>query len=259
MTINETAYILGHEGLGDSITMIGAINFISKHYKTIYYLCKKNYEYNIKLLFDNKKVILIPYAHETQKIWVNECKNIIYNVYSNKEFDFFICGRWKKWFKSRITNPKILNYKINKNNSVLFNHIKLFYQDINLDLNIYYNYFDIKSSESSILLYNKIKDFKIIFCHTKSSVKTIILPEHITKYICLNDYIIICANENVYNKEHNLFELANKFINIPIRDYIDTIKNAYQIFLIDSCFSCITVPLSKTNKLATKNIEYVFR
>lgn len=78
-------------------------------------------------------------------------------------------------------------------------------------------------------------------------------------YINDNKYIIICANENVYNENQTYFEIANKFVNIPIQNYIDIIKNACEIFVIDSCFSCIVHPLSVLNKLNTKKIEYYHR
>jgi hypothetical protein len=108
-------------------------------------------------------------------------------------------------------------------------------------------------------LYEKIKHLNIVFCHTQSSTKTISLPENIKKYVYDDKYIIICANENAYNKNHSHFEIANKFINIPIAEYIDVIKNACEIFIIDSCFSCIVHPLSELNKLNTKKIKYHLR
>lgn len=130
---------------------------------------------------------------------------------------------------------------------------------MNLDLSIYYEYFDINSTKKSTTLYEKIKHLNIVFCHTQSSTKTISLPENIKKYLYDDKYIIICANENAYNENHSQFEIANKFINIPIAEYIDVIKNACEIFIIDSCFSCIVHPLSISNKLNTQKIEFYIR
>jgi len=236
--------------------MIGAINYLLLHYNNVYLLCKDKYESNVKLLINNKNVIIIPFDHINEE---SSCKNIITNVYSNDYTDVFICGVHKNYLKSKITNPSILNYNKNNKYNIKWEHIKTFYQDMNLDLSIYYEYFDINSTEKSIALYEKIKDINIIFCHTQSSTKTISLSENIKTYINDNKYIIICANENVYNKNHAHFEVANKFINIPVAEYIDVIKNACEIFIIDSCFSCIINPLSELNKLNTKKIKYDLR
>jgi len=256
MSQYNSAYILSHNGLGDNITMIGSINFLLLHYKTIYLLCKDKYESNVKLLINKPNVITIPFNHRSEN---SSCKNIIDNVYSNDYTDIFICGQHKNYLKSKITNPSILNYNKNNKFSIKWKHIIMFYEDMNLDLSIYYDYFDINSTEKSIALYEKIKDINIIFCHTQSSVKTIRLPENIKTYINDNKYIIICANQNVYDKNHAYFGVANNFVNIPVQNYIDVIKHACEIFVIDSCFSCIVHPLSVLNKLNTKKIEYYHR
>uniref|UniRef100_A0A6C0J7G1 Uncharacterized protein n=1 Tax=viral metagenome TaxID=1070528 RepID=A0A6C0J7G1_9ZZZZ len=252
----NSAYILSHNGLGDNITMIGSINFLLLHYTTIYLLCKDNYEPNVKLLINNPNVTIIPFNHKSE---LSSCKKIIDNVYSKDSTDIFICGIHKNYLKRKINNPSILNYNKNNKYSIKWEHINEFYKDMNLDLSIYYDYFDIISTEESITLYENIKELNIIFCHTQSSSKTIILPENIQMYINDNKYIIICANENVYNENQTYFEIANKFVNIPIQNYIDIIKNACEIFVIDSCFSCIVHPLSVLNKLNTKKIEYYHR
>jgi len=256
MSKYNSAYILSHNGLGDNITMIGSINFLLLHYTTVYFLCKDKYESNIKLLINKPNVITIPFDHRNEN---TSCKNIINTLYSNDYTDIFICGFHKYYLKSKITNPSILNYNKNNKYSIRWQHINGFYKDMNLDLNIYYDYFDIISSEKSITLYKKVKELNIIFCHTQSSTKIIGLPENIKKYINDDKYIIVCANKNVYDKNHHYYELANNFINIPVQEYIDVIKNACEIFLIDSCFSCIVYPLSILNKLNTQKIEYYIR
>ena len=40
ITKQKSAYFLSHNGLGDNITNIGAINFLLNYYETIYFLCK---------------------------------------------------------------------------------------------------------------------------------------------------------------------------------------------------------------------------
>ena len=57
----KSAFFLSHNGIGDNITNIGAINFLLQYYNSIYFLCKDIYEENVKLLFNNKKLITIPF------------------------------------------------------------------------------------------------------------------------------------------------------------------------------------------------------
>ena len=35
------AYLVSHNGLGDNLYMIGALNFIRQFYKNVFFLCKK--------------------------------------------------------------------------------------------------------------------------------------------------------------------------------------------------------------------------
>lgn len=258
MKLNK-AYFLGHNGLGDNITMIGAINFLLNYFKEIYMLCKNINQENIKLLFKNKPVIIIPFDENNE---YRECKRIINEVFNlDNSINIFISGFFHtSYLKSNINHPELLNYKLTNNKYVInYNNIISFYEDIGLNTNIYIDYFDIESSELSKYYYNMIKDYDIIFFHTKSSDRKINLNRIINQYINDDKIIIICANENIYPNNHNFFEIANKFINLNIIYYIDIIKNAKEIYCIDSCFSCIVLPLDTGKKLNANIVKIINR
>jgi hypothetical protein len=252
------AYFLSHNGLGDNITSIGAINFLLNYYDIIYFLCKNIHEKNVKLFFEKKSVIIIPFDHNNE---FNECKYILDNARKKDEnINIFICGCHKSYINSFITNIELLNYKkSNKNYTINYNFIENFYNDINLDLSIYYEYFDIESSDTSKKYYEDIKNYDIIFMHTKSSNSEILLDDIVNKYININSSIIICANKNFYKKDNLKYNIAEKYINILIAYYIDIIKNSISIYVVDSCFSCIVYPLLKTNRLKTSNVNIINR
>ena len=170
--------------------------------------------------------------------------------------DVFVSGFvYINYLKSKITHPELLKYVQNdKGYSVNYEHIRSFYNDIGLDLSIYFNYFDIVSNEISKKYYEEIQKYKIIFLHTKGSNREINLDNIINLYKNDDNYIIICANSNVYDYTNEKYNIVKNYINIPIVNYIDVIKNAEIINVIDSCFSCIVYPLSITNKLKTKNV-----
>jgi len=252
----KNAYFLSHNGLGDNITNIGAINFLLQYYENIYFLCKDIYNENVKLLFYNRSVITIPFNSNNE---LNECKQIIKNI--SQENDIFISGRvHKNYTKSRITHPELIKYiQGDKGYDIKYQHIRNFYYDIGLDLSIYYNYFNIESSDLSIYYYSQIKKYKIIFTHTKASNREINIDDIINKYKQDEEYIIICANKNVYEKTNEKYHLCEKYVNIYVAHYIDIIKNAHIIHVIDSCFSCIVLPLLKTNQINTTDCNIIDR
>jgi hypothetical protein len=254
----QTAYFLSHNGLGDNITSIGAINFLSNYFETIYFLCKNSYLSNVKLLLNQDCVKIIPFDAKNEFV---ECKNIITNAYNNDNtINIFICGFCHtRYLKSNITHNELINYVQNdKGYTIQYNHIKQFYYDIGLDLSIYYDYFNIPSSVTSNKYYDTLKNYNIIFLHTQSSIREIDLSNIINKYIDNSNYIIICANKNVYPPHHQHYQLSKTFVNIEVAYYIDVIKNAKEIHVIDSCFSCIVFPLYKTNKLDECDVVEIY-
>ena len=254
----ESAVVLSHNMLGDNITNIGSINFLTNYYNTIYFICKDVYFENVNLLFHNKiinkNIVLVPFKSDNEK---ENCKTIILDFMKNNLTDIFISGHdHTPYLKSRITHPKLLTYVQNDNGyTIEWKHIHDFYYDIGLDLSIYYNYFDIDSSKESKEYFENIKKYNIIFLHTKSSQQELSLKNIIDKYVNLEDSLIICANKNAYENTHNKYELANKYVNLLVPYYIDIIFNAFEIHVVDSCFSCIIHPLNITKKLKAHSVN----
>jgi hypothetical protein len=244
----HTAYFLAHNGLGDNITSIGAINFLSNYFETIYFLCKNIYANNVKLLLNQECVKIVPFDAKNE---FDECANIITNAYNNDNtINVFIAGCHKNYLISNITHCDLINYiQDDKGYTIPYDFIKSFYYDIGLDLSIYYDYFNISSSVTSIKYYEPIKNYNIIFLHTLSSTMKVDLSNIINKYIYDTSYIMICANTNVYPTDHEHYNISNTFVNIELAHYIDVIKNAKEIHIIDSCFSAMVHPLQKTNKI----------
>jgi hypothetical protein len=251
------AYFLSHNGLGDNITSISAVKYLLRYYNKIHFLCKDIYLKNVELLFLDLNVNIIAFDKNNEYY---ECEKIIKQKYNDKNIDIFICGCHKYYLHSKITNKLLLEYiPNNKNYKIKYNFIENFYKDINLDLSIYFEYFNIPITQNSVELYNIIKNYNIIFTHTKSSTKTINIDHLLKEYIDDDNTIIICANQNIYNMNHNKYSIAEKFVNLLVAYYINIILNANIIYVIDSCFSCIILPLKETNKLNAKIIDIIER
>jgi len=235
------AIFLSHNGLGDNITSISAINFLLNYYSKIYFLCKDKHANNCRLLYNNLNVEIVSFDSKRE---FQNCSEIIVPYYNNINVDILICGAHKNYLISKIKNNSFLNYKQDDGNyKIKYDFIRQFYWDINLDLSIYYNYFKINSTKESIELYNLVKDYNIYFTHTQASDMKIDITFETNNYLNVNDWLVICANENVYSSNSFKYKIAEKFINIPVAFYIDIITNAKKIYIVNSCFSCIVYPL----------------
>lgn len=253
----SSAVLIGHNGLGDNITMIGAINYLLNLYEKIYFICRTHNKKNVDSFFINKPVIIKDFKNN-EVIFIREILNELLII--DKNIDILPCGLHKKNIKLKINNILLKNYKQNNSYDSFnkFGFINNFYKDINLDSSIYFNYFNIYSTNESLSLLKKLDNYEIIFIHTKSSNKEIKIKE-IEDYKNINNKIIICPNENIYEKNNNKYELAKEFVNLRIIDYIDIIKNALEIYVVDSCFSCIINPLNIKNKLKSKITKIITR
>ena len=241
-----TAYFLSHNGLGDNISNIGAVRYLLKYYDTIFFLCKDIYVKNVCKLFNGLPVVIVSFDHTNES---SECSRII----NSTDSDRFISGCHKSYLSSRIRSQHILDH-VPTNIPLRYGHIEMFYNDIGLDTSIYIHYFDIESTEESKTLYENIQHLSIVFLHTKGSNRTICVGETVQMYESQPNYIIICANDNVYPIDHPYYAIAKQYVNIPVADYIDVIKRASIITVIDSCFSCIVYPLQLAGKLSTEVI-----
>ena len=259
---------LSHNGLGDNIFSISALRFLLFFYETVSFLHRDIYHENIKLFFnDEPRIICTPFNTNSE---FDHCKEIINN---NPDKDLIICGSHKNYLKTRITNEKFLNYinshrkdnqKYDLNYDTIteqnYSFLKFFYIDSGLDLNIFYNYFYLPYNETSKYFYTTIAKYKIIFVHTKCSTNQNLNIDNIkNKYINDKNAIIISTTENLYEKHSLKYSLSEKFVLAKIMHYFDTIINASEIYIIDSCVIGLILPLVKTNKLKAKIVRIIQR
>lgn len=248
----SSVYLLGHNGLGDNITMIGALRYLVTIYDKVYFICKEQFQKNVDDLLDCSSVITVPIKGFQEK---RECKEILDAL--PPSVDVLISGACHRWYyASRISNQILLNYKQSTHNFKCdFHFIREFYHDIHLDLSIYYDWFHIPSSPSSLKLYETIQHKKIIFLHTKASNCEVTLGSIIEKYISDEGYFIVCANKNVYDPSSENGVIAASYVNLVIRDYIDIIKHANQLHVVNSCFSCIVHILVNSGKVTPEQFK----
>jgi hypothetical protein len=261
-------YLVSHNGLGDNLFMVGAINFIKQFYNNVYFLCKNKYLEHVKLFFDNKSnIICLPFNEDDEFASI---KNILnYDKYMNNNIDIMVCGMHKHYLNSKITNTDFLNYnKIDKNYTIEYSpisnanysFIENFYKDLNLNLTYFYEYFYLADTDISKQLFNNVSNYYIVFIQsTCSTGKKLNVSNLTNKYINNDKVLLICSDINLYNKDNEKYYIAQKFIFNNLVNYVDIIKNSDEIYLIDSCFLGIILPLLKTNQLKTKNVRIILR
>tara|TARA_R100000900_G_scaffold142068_1_gene123576 strand:- start:1438 stop:2241 length:804 start_codon:yes stop_codon:yes gene_type:complete len=262
------ALLISHNGLGDNLFMVGATNYLLEFYKYVFLLCKHKYYPNVIEFFPqtlNQRIFVIPFNEN------HEAEQLLYIANHNRSTkDILICGCHKTYIKSTITNTKYLvvsqknkkqKYEIVKSmNLDGYDFIENFYTDIGLNLNHFVDYFTLPETNESINLYNSIKRYKIIFTQIHSSTGHVLNIDNIIKKYKDNDeYIIICNDKNIYNKEEKKWKLAEKFVLNKIINYYTTILNSDKIKIIDSCFTGIVLPLHLGNKLKTKDVKIIKR
>jgi len=144
------AYLVSHNGLGDNISMFGALKYLSNYYENIFFICKNKNFSNIEYVFKNNPVIKIVPIDENEE--VNECKKIWEANFEN--YDMFVCGPCNSYLNRKITHPDLINYIPNNNYTVpsFYDFIKNFYSDINMDLSIYCENFNIDIDENMIII-----------------------------------------------------------------------------------------------------------
>lgn len=265
---SRQAYYISHNGLGDLIISTSALRYLIQYYDRVFFICKNIYCDQLQLILqDEPRIRIISVVMDSPISVFDNSIEALRDVYVNS--DLFCCGNVWKVNLTRITNEAILSYTPNnllyntEYDTVNASFIDKFYADARLDLRIYYEYFNIPSTTQSIELYNSVKDYnRVIFTQTKcSGTKKLNIDQLKLKYINDDDAIILCNDENLYDKEtsHTKYNICQQFVKNNISWYIDTILNCNEIYIIDSCFIAIVLPLVKTNRLKADIVRIIKR
>jgi hypothetical protein len=228
----RTALFLSHMGLGDHIGMVGAVNYLSFRYDEIHVACIPHYEKTLTSIYANNPIVKI--------LPLNLSKTVGY--YTTNQW------QWVAEVNSLVPTTSYTNiYKsgiLKQNSFILSSFPDGFYWDINLDPEIRRTYFHIANPNESIELYSHIKDKEYFFIHEKSSNKSVSLVSW-----DISTTLTIDPNANHYEVTHPWYELAEKFVNQPFLHYIDTIKHASEIHIVDSSFYCLSCFLKTDAKV----------
>jgi len=237
----KTAFVLTHLGLGDNITAIGAVRYLSTCYDKVLVACKEKYKKNMELFYEDDETIELYPVMDDNCISPKMGFNI--NTFENitKNMDLYSTGL------------HCLSTTMEPCNELPFN----FYRDMDINEKYFWTYFHVNIPSESKKLFNKLKDVSnYIFIHNTASTGNAFSIVDIENKLKFNkqEILVINPNNNTYNNTDPFFELANEFLNHPLAFYIDVIINATKIIMTDSSFFCLSLNLHiKTNKLYLKS------
>ena len=276
------AYFVGHLGLGDNLYNIGAVQFLSEYYEKVFFLCKNKYRDNLNLIFsENNKIDCLPLITESDVSFdeeIEKVREVLQDKYNDNECDVFISGFANKpHHAEKITNPAFLSCSIPNNPSYNLNcdmitddhywFIKDMYSHAKLTLAVMFDYWKMPFTPESQEMYQSVKHYRIVFLQTRTSNdKELNILKLKDKYIHDKGTILISNDENLYATYDNPNEdiqtkrrLCEQFVGNKLVHYMDTLMNSNEIYIIDSCFVGLVLPLYKKGMLKANPLRIIIR
>jgi len=252
----QKAFVLTHLGLGDNITAIGMVRYLSTCYDEIIVVSFTKNKENLELFYQDDKSITIMGVGEENSISPRR-------GFPRKKFDKITEG-----YDLYITGCHNWTKPENRTISIPFR----WYDHANIDPKYFWSYFYIPDTDLSKKLFDKIKTIKYIFAHSETSGGRCYNSNYISnKFKELNKDEILFLNpcENFYKEEHPFYKLANEFVGHRLIHYKDTIINSYYNFFTDSSFCCMALNLeiksdnnficSTRNRYTLYDEKYIFK
>lgn len=211
-----------HDGIGDFLISNGLVRYLSTCYEEVQVVCRKNNLSNLQLIFsDDKTIKFLPIEPS---------------------------GFW------HLTGLNVPDHEITKigfhkrQNFNLDNFPFVFYDDLNLDHRIMFDYFHMPVFPESTELRNLLNmKYAVIHRNRSTGEKLALEP---VKALITEDVFLIDIEENLYPPDHPYHSLAQQFVFKPIPFYYQTLIDADYLVFVDSCFFCLSIFLPiKTDKI----------
>jgi len=231
----KTAFVLTHLGLGDNITAIGAVRYLSTCYDKVIVVCKEHNKKNMELFYcDDETIQIYPVVNDE---YISPRFGFSYEKFKEitKNMDLYIAGS-----HCLTKKPEAYTY-------LPFN----FYRDMGINDKYFKEYFHINIPQESKSLFNKLnKVGNYIFIHNSASTGEVFKIEKMEKQLGFNKNHTLVVNPciNMYNKNDPFYILAQRFINHLLPFYIDIIINANKVIMVDSSFFCMAINLPLISK-----------
>tara|TARA_Y100000996_G_scaffold415393_1_gene409794 strand:+ start:3589 stop:4740 length:1152 start_codon:yes stop_codon:yes gene_type:complete len=231
----KKAFVLTHLGLGDNITSIGAVRYLSTCYDKVLVVCKEHNKKNMELFYsDDETIQIYPVVNDE---YISPRFGFSYEKFKEitKNMDLYMAG-------SHCLTKKSESYT-----DLPFN----FYRDMGINDKYFREYFHINIPQESKSLFNKLNEVgNYTFIHNSASTGEVFKIEKMEKQLGFNKNNTLVVNPciNMYNKNDPFYLLAERLIKHPLSFYIDIIINANKVIMVDSSFFCMAINLPLISK-----------
>ena len=242
----KKAFVLSHLGLGDNITALGMVRYLSTCYDEIVVVSTNQHKKNVELFYQDDSSITV-HAVENDKTLP---------ILSGHIEDFPEFEKYTKNYSRYLLGCYNLENKfISKNLPFVF------YEQVNINPKFFWEYFYIPTIDGSLKLYDEVKNTDYVFVHNTSSTGIVFNINLVEEKLNLdrNKILFINPDLNCYKENHKFFELAQKFIGFKLSYYVEIIKNAQYNIMADSSFMCLSLNLeinNDNNYYCSRGVDY---
>ena len=216
---NINALVIGPGGLGDHIWMSGAVRYIAKQYKETHLFTSETTLNTLQTLYRDVpsiKFVII------RKVDI-ELRKFIANTYS--------VNNTYSWVHTKdLTGTYITDMN---------DFPGAFYDQMEIPRHVRHSHFICPRLPESVALFETVKNQPYIFVQTKSSTTT----TNIVSWD-ISQILTIDPNLNLYSSDHPWYQLAQTFVNQPFFHYVDLIKHATELHLVNSSFYTLASQLT---------------
>lgn len=210
-----------HLGMGDVLAISPAIRYFYEKCDNLYVFSKESYYSNTQKLYnDLKNLKIIKVSSETYDI-----NNFV--THFLEENEYFASGAFKTGHKPFNSLPDN------------------FYEDLNVPLKVYDDYFHVPESSINNNAFEKVKDLNYIFLCGTTSIAD--YTHNILNNISI-DNLILSPSYNHYPKDHDYYEIAKSVMNLPLFDYVNILKNSSEIHVVGHVFGILAKFVCNKNK-----------
>lgn len=233
---HKIACIIGNGGLGDTLTYVGMVNYITTKYNYVIVACMAVYYDQIKYFFRNNKIKLYPINADDNTTMAQfdlmMRSSPIYDIYAFGHYGSKIID-YNQYTKMRMDGTIV---------NIIYEYPISYYHDVDIPIKYMTEYYIVCYPNSILSIYSELFDKypKYSIVHQQSSTKSFDIIAH--NRININDELVIDVNTNLYEPGHKYYDIAQKFINLKsVIFYSKLVENASALYVLDSCIHAIAL------------------
>jgi len=209
----KRAFVLSHLGMGDMFFMNGAIRYLATQFDEVMIGVKAEYEKNVRTLYsDEPSVTFYVVYGDTIDISPNYGGTIDRLREVADGFDLVA----------------MLGYHGTRN---VENFPYCFYKDLGLESKTMMSWAHVETTSILPIM----TPFRFVHSHASNAEAPI--------QVDIEEMLVINPVKNMYSVGHKWHATADKWVDLPILEYVGVMRNAKECLMVDSSFFCLALTL----------------